>query len=650
MVVKLDHSVGFTMKRCLRHQVYIVFLGALLFLHSTSGDGSLGPENNNAAALPLEHRSGGGYDVGLPLPSGGPLQGPHDDTWPLQAVPDAVKIKHLQVQCEKTHMRVNIEFDRPFYGVIFSKGYYSDPHCVHVKPGTGHLSATFEILLNSCGMTSSGGAGGGGGGGAVSGYGQTPSGSYVENTIIIQYDPYVQEVWDQARKLRCTWYDFYEKAVTFQPFQVDMLHAVTANFLGDNLQCWMQIQVGKGPWASEVSGIVKIGQTMTMVLAIKDEENKFDMLVRNCVAHDGKRTPIQLVDHNGCVIRPKIMYKFQKIKNFGPSASVVSFTYFQAFKFPDSMNVHFQCVIQVCRYHCPEPKCPGDYALPQHAADATGGDYASPGLNSVHPNEYGPPPPPQLADYPAYPDPRHPSGPAGAYSELKPEIVLPNAAPPSASSPKPSQADAAAAAGDDRNDGNDADDDGLNLPPPPLPGHGASYATVKRQGTVGGDEQQQQQHMNLVSLGGRPRSVDMDAATKPHRHHRRSTGDPELDVNTSRIIQVVAPGDVNFALNVPNSGNGTNGSGGNGDTVVMSTRSGHSADSVCISVPSFVAGLAMLLSVLVVACLVVTFLFLRVRSMNSAKAMSCGAPPSAQGPYMHGAAFEAAEFVKMASS
>jgi hypothetical protein len=61
--------------------------------------------------------------------------------------------------------------------------------------------------------------------------------------------------------------------------QVNMLNAVTANFLGDNLQCWMQIQSGKGPWASEVSGIVKIGQTMTMVLGIKDEENKFDMVV-----------------------------------------------------------------------------------------------------------------------------------------------------------------------------------------------------------------------------------------------------------------------------------------------------------------------------------------------------------------------------------
>lgn len=201
-------------------------------------------------------------------------------------------------------MRVNIEFDRPFYGMIFSKGFYSDPHCVHLKPGTGHLSATFEIFLNSCGMSSSANHN-------VAAYGApTPSGSYVENTIIVQYDPYVQEVWDQARKLRCTWYDFYEKAVTFRPFQVDMLHAVTANFLGDNLQCWMQIQVGKGPWASEVSGIVKIGQTMTMVLAIKDDENKFDMLVRNCVAHDGKRAPIQLVDQYGCVVRPKIMSRW----------------------------------------------------------------------------------------------------------------------------------------------------------------------------------------------------------------------------------------------------------------------------------------------------------------------------------------------------
>lgn len=103
-----------------------------------------------------------------------------------------------------------------------------------------------------------------------------------------------------------------------------------------------------------MAGIVKIGQTMTMVLAIKDEENKFDMLVRNCFAHDGKRGPIELVDKSGCITRPKLMSRFTKIKNFGSSATVLSYAHFQAFKFPDSMEVHFQCTIQICRHQCPD--------------------------------------------------------------------------------------------------------------------------------------------------------------------------------------------------------------------------------------------------------------------------------------------------------
>jgi hypothetical protein len=124
---------------------------------------------------------------------GGGVSAGGDESWPIGQTQDNPQIKHLQVQCEKTHMRVNIEFDRPFYGMIFSKGFYSDQHCVHMKPGTGHLSATFEIFLNSCGMSSSGNHN-------ANQYGApTPSGSYVENTIIIQYDPYVQEVWDQVR-------------------------------------------------------------------------------------------------------------------------------------------------------------------------------------------------------------------------------------------------------------------------------------------------------------------------------------------------------------------------------------------------------------------------------------------------------------------
>ena len=71
-----------------------------------------------------------------------------------------------------------------------------------------------------------------------------------------------------------------------------MINAVTANFLGDNLQCWMQIQVGKGPWSSEVSGIVKIGQTMTMVMGIKVSDMQSERERLDCVIFRMTRTSL----------------------------------------------------------------------------------------------------------------------------------------------------------------------------------------------------------------------------------------------------------------------------------------------------------------------------------------------------------------------
>lgn len=290
------------------------------------------------------------------------------------------KILSLDVKCEKSGMKVFMQFDKPFFGIIFSKGHYSNINCVHLPAGLGRSSATFEIGIHACGTSGNTENG-------LYGYGSdSGSGTYFENIVVIQYDPQVQEVWDQARKLRCTWHDQYEKSVTFRPFPVDMLDVVRADFAGDNVGCWMQVQVGKGPWASEVSGLVKIGQTMTMVLAIKDDDSKFDMLVRNCMAHDGKRAPIQLVDQRGCVTRPKLMSRFTKIKNFGASASVLSYAHFQAFKFPDSMEVHFQCTIQICRYQCPE-QCSDPNSLDVHH------------LVAGPESQYGPPPPLPLEAY-----------------------------------------------------------------------------------------------------------------------------------------------------------------------------------------------------------------------------------------------------------
>ena len=82
------------------------------------------------------------------------------------------------------------------------------------------------------------------------------------------------QVWDEAKRLRCEWYNDYEKGVTKPPIRVSDIDVVELNFRGDNVDCWMEIQQGKGPWASPVVGIVPLGTTLTMVVGIDDKQGE----------------------------------------------------------------------------------------------------------------------------------------------------------------------------------------------------------------------------------------------------------------------------------------------------------------------------------------------------------------------------------------
>jgi len=170
----------------------------------------------------------------------------------------------------------------------------------------------------------------------------------------------------------------------------------------------------------------------------------------------------------------------------------------------------------------------------------------------------------------------------------------------------------------------------VHMPPPPPPG--GLYNTVKRKGSVGDNE------INLATVGGRPRSVDTlqgvrrrRAADEPinivvTRVYKREAQEM-TDVNTTRIIQVVAPGDVNFALNAAQSN----------ETVVIQAT--NDPENICMSVPSFVAGLVMLLLVLVISCLVAAFLFVRVRSFDQKGMLTTFVHPG----------YDNSEFVKVAN-
>jgi len=521
------------------------------------------------------------------------------DPWSTSQPANMAQIKDLQVQCEKDLMRVRVVFDRPFYGMVFSKGFYSNVNCVHVPSGLGQTQATFDIAMGQCGMST---------GGNSDSYGApTPQGSFIENTVIVQYDPLLQEVWDQARKIRCTWYDFYEKAVTFKPYQVDMLDPVTANFLGDNLRCWMQIQVGKGPYASEVSGIVKIGQTMTMVLGVKDDENKFDMMVRNCVAHDGQRAPIQLVDERGCVVREKIMSPFKKVKNFDSTANVLSYAYFQAFKFPDSMNVHFQCVVQVCRSSCPEPQCGG-------AGPPNVDTYGAPAAPPVNVDTYGAPAaPPNSAINPRIPGGQYSSGSERRVSVVKPEtpgvrtVPIPLKAD-ALQRPQPGYTNFNKRMGVEELSGNggrprslefgegieaqpqtgEAKEAEFNLPDNEKLQEGNSVEEEKSRKKRSPTDANGNRILSIVKRETEEEADDVDQA----------------DIETERIIRVVSPSDVQFKLAEDDK-----------EEVVINLNSVPS-ESLCLDTAMFVGVTITFLMLLIVAAITIIFLWMRIRAID----------------------------------
>jgi hypothetical protein len=145
-------------------------------------------------------------------------------------------------------------------------------------------------------------------------------------------------------------------------FNIDMLDTKNVSFSGDSATASMDVQTGKGPNAPSVNGLVKIGDILTMVVAIEGDPG-FDFRVQECIAHDGNRAnAVTLSDKNGCVVMNKLMGPWQKTTRTDRSGvSLLSFAFFQAFKFPDQMEVFLECNVELCKNGC--DVCPQDANL-----------------------------------------------------------------------------------------------------------------------------------------------------------------------------------------------------------------------------------------------------------------------------------------------
>ncbi|XP_076351341.1 uncharacterized protein LOC143247342 isoform X2 [Tachypleus tridentatus] len=253
------------------------------------------------------------------------------------------QITSLKVQCEKTGMIVSVEFDRPFNGIIYSKGYYSSPGCRYVAIGSNRSYFDFTIPINGCGTQST----------------EVGGRLKFDNTVIFQTDLLVQELGDKAKMISCDWQSLLDKLVTFRPFMVNMLEAERIEILGDSVECWMEIQIGEGPFAPIVNGIVRIGDKMSVVVYVRDKGAGYDARVKDCYAYDNSdfhssdTSRVQLTNVQGCPIKPTLFSQFLKtLDTRDTGADLIAFATMRAFKFPQTMNVYITCKVEICRTPC----------------------------------------------------------------------------------------------------------------------------------------------------------------------------------------------------------------------------------------------------------------------------------------------------------
>ncbi|CAH1110748.1 unnamed protein product [Psylliodes chrysocephalus] len=248
-------------------------------------------------------------------------------------------IHALDVQCAKDMMTINIEFNRPFDGVIYSKGYYNMPECRYVNENSGQTKYTFTVNLNMCGTQ------------FVNAF-DTEGQSYLENILVLQNELGIQEEWDTVRSVRCLWEGNLKEQLSVT-LMVGMLSQEIVTFSGDTAMAKLDVLLGRGPFGQPASGLVKIGEPMTLVVSVSGDPG-FDVQVKDCRATDSSGiNVVPLTDDDGCILKPKLFGSFQKTRNTGDTgASIIAYAYFNAFKFPDVMDIMIECNIELCKTDC----------------------------------------------------------------------------------------------------------------------------------------------------------------------------------------------------------------------------------------------------------------------------------------------------------
>ncbi|XP_066595926.1 uncharacterized protein [Prorops nasuta] len=266
---------------------------------------------------------------------------------------------HVKVQCGKSTMRIELITSEPFEGRIYSNG-FSETCGIQ---GTGQNSTVLtlplpkkEEAMNSdhilCGLTP-----------AFSIDNENRTHAFVWATVVVQYNPIIQRLGDQAVRVGCSLDEneipapkniTVHSGFTFLDPNAGVPRVVSTviNNSTESPVITMRILNEK----MEDASVTQLGQTLILKIEIKPVDGPYDIMAGHLVASsETGDASYLLLNEVGC---PTDASTFPQLSK-DPTDNRSLISEFSAFKFPNSQRVLFRVIVTLCLDECTPTICRG---------------------------------------------------------------------------------------------------------------------------------------------------------------------------------------------------------------------------------------------------------------------------------------------------
>lgn len=118
-------------------------------------------------------------------------------------------------------------------------------------------------------------------------------------------------------------------------------------------ECYMEIRNGYGIAGNRVTGPVRVGDPLTLIIYMRSKYDGFDIVVNDCYAHNGATKRIQLIDEYGCPVDDKLISRFRGTWSDTGVYETQVYAYMKTFRFTGSPALYIECDVRMCHGRCP---------------------------------------------------------------------------------------------------------------------------------------------------------------------------------------------------------------------------------------------------------------------------------------------------------